>query len=300
LSIETKKGRIIKGIGGFYYVDCGNTVYECKARGKFRKLGIKPVVGDWCEMQVVGDASGYLIELLPRKNELIRPAVCNLDALVIVAAEAPPKTDLFLIDRVSAIAVHMGMQVILCINKCDLASGDEMSSLYRSIGFSVVQVSGKTGAGIEKLRSLLHGKLSAFTGNSGVGKSTIINALCPNLDLKTGDINEKIGRGRHTTRHSELFRLSENTWIADTPGFSAFDTERMELISPQVLKCCFPEFLRYSEDCAYQDCSHVRDKGCAVLAAVEASEIPLSRHESYVRLFENMKELKPWERKETR
>ena len=299
MSNETKTGRIIKGIGGFYYVDCGDALYECKARGKFRKLGIKPVVGDWCEMQVVGESSGYLLELLPRKNELIRPAVCNLDALVIVAAEAAPTTDLFLIDRVSAIGVHMGMEVVLCINKCDLASGDWMRDLYQSIGFPVFQVSGKNGDGIEELRAHLSGKLSAFTGNYGVGKSTILNALCPELDLKTGDINEKIGRGRHTTRHSELFRLSEHTWIADTPGFSAFDTERMELISPQDLERCFPEFLQYSDACAYQDCSHVRDKGCAVLEAVTSGAIPVSRHESYVRLFENMKELKPWERKET-
>lgn len=298
--MEAVKGRIVKGIGGFYYVDCGDTIYECKARGKFRKLGIKPVVGDWCEVQVVDENSGYLLELLPRKNELIRPAVCNLDALVIVVSQAPPVTDLFLIDRVSAIAVHMGMEVIICVNKTDVVQGDDLEELYRKIGFQVIQVSGKTSAGIEELRVALDGKLSAFTGNSGVGKSTVINALCPSLDLKTGDINEKIGRGRHTTRHSELFRLSHNTWIADTPGFSAFDTERMELITPEALKNGFPEMKKLDGMCAYQDCAHIKDKGCAVLQAVADGTIAKSRHDSYVKLYESIKERKPWERKESR
>lgn len=298
--MEAVKGRIVKGIGGFYYVDCSDTIYECKARGKFRKLGIKPVVGDWCEVQVIDEKSGYLLELLPRKNELIRPAVCNLDALVIVVSQAPPVTDLFLIDRVSAIAVHMGMEVIICVNKTDLVQGDDLEKLYREIGFQVIQVSGKTSDGIEALRSALDGKLSAFTGNSGVGKSTVINALYPDLDLKTGDINEKIGRGRHTTRHSELFRLSHNTWIADTPGFSAFDTERMELITPEALQNGFPEIARFNGMCAYQDCAHIKDKGCAVLQAVADGVIAKSRHESYVKLYESIKERKPWERKESR
>lgn len=300
MSMSIVKGRIIKGIGGFYYVDCNDEIYECKARGKFRKLGLKPVVGDWCDVQIIGDKAGYLQELLPRKNQLIRPAVCNLDTLVIVVSEAPPTTDLFLIDRVSAIAVHMGMEVVICINKCDLEPGREIEKLYRSIGFSVVNVSGKTGEGIAELRALIEGKLSAFTGNSGVGKSTIINALCPELDLKTGDINEKLGRGRHTTRHSELFRLSQNTWIADTPGFSAFDTERMELVTPEDLQHGFPEFSVFEGQCSYQNCAHIKDKGCAVLQAVETGEIAKSRHDSYVRLYESLKELKPWERKEPR
>ncbi len=298
--MEIVKGRIVKGIGGFYYVDSGEQVYECRARGKFRKLGLKPCVGDWCEVQVVDEKQGYLLELLPRKNELIRPHVCNLDALVIVVSQAPPVTDPFLIDRVSAIAVHYGMEVIICINKCDLASGDELARLYEAIGFRVVRVSGKTGEGIDLLVDAVSGKLSAFTGNSGVGKSTVINAIAPELNLETGDINEKIGRGRHTTRHSELFRISHNTWIADTPGFSAFDTERMELITPEDLKRCFPEMERFSSRCEYQDCAHVKDRGCAVLKAVEDGEIAKSRHESYVKLYESMKEIKSWERKEPR
>ncbi|MBE6915432.1 MAG: ribosome small subunit-dependent GTPase A [Ruminococcaceae bacterium] len=298
--MEVVKGRIIKGIGGFYYVDSGDRVYECRARGKFRKLGLKPCVGDWCEVQVVDETHGYLQELLPRKNELIRPHVCNLDALVIVVSQAPPVTDLFLIDRVSAIAVHYGMEVIICINKCDLSSGEDLAQLYESVGFRVVCVSGKTGEGVDLLKEAIAGKLSAFTGNSGVGKSTVINAISPALNLETGDINEKIGRGRHTTRHSELFRISHNTWIADTPGFSAFDTERMELITPEDLKHGFPEMERFEGMCAYQDCAHVKDRGCAVLQAVENGEIAKSRHDSYVKLYQSMKEIKSWERKESR
>lgn len=293
---DEKKGRILKGIGGFYYVDTSDGMYECRARGKFRKLKITPMVGDIVTLLPQDSEHGYLQEIMPRKNYLIRPPICNLDMIVIVASQAPPITDLFLIDRVSAIANQMDIEVMIAINKCDQHIGDDFYDIYSRVGFPVVRVSGQTGEGVEELMKILHGKFSAFTGNSGVGKSTILNTIEPCFELKTGEINNKIGRGRHTTRHVEIFRIRENTWIADTPGFSSFDTERMELISHEALEKSFPEFAPYVEQCQFIGCSHCNDKGCAVCEAVERGNIPRSRHESYKRLYESLKEIKPWEK----
>ena len=292
-----KTGRILKGIGGFYYVDTGEKIVECRARGKFRKLGISPLAGDWADISVSQDGSGYLMELHPRKNKLIRPPVANLDMLVIVASQAAPVTDAFLIDRVCAIAVSQDITPVIVINKCDLESGESLAVIYKNAGFPVFCVSANTGEGTDELLSFLRGKFSAFTGNSGVGKSTLLNRIKPDLELKTGEINDKIGRGRHTTRQVEIIKVEENTWIADTPGFSAFDTGRMEITDKDKLQYLFPEFQKYLHDCAFQGCAHLKDKGCAVQAAFERGEIAKSRMESYERLYEVMKEIPEWEQK---
>lgn len=296
-NMQAASGRIIKGIGGFYYVDAGNQLIECRARGKFRKLGIRPMVGDLVTFRLQDDLHGYLQEILPRKNELIRPPIANLDALVIVASQAPPVTDLFLIDRVSAIATMMGIEVIVAINKCDTDAGDTIYDTYRKVGFPTLRVSGKTGEGIEELLALLRGKLSAFTGNSGVGKSTMLNAIAPEFQLETGEINDKIGRGRHTTRHVEIYKIGDATWIADTPGFSSFDTERMELVAAEDLERAFPEFFPFRESCEFIGCAHCNDRGCAVCAAAARGEIPMSRLCSYQKLYESLREIKPWEKR---
>ncbi len=291
------EGRILKGIGGFYYVDIGDRVIECRARGKFRKLGITPVAGDIVEISVSQDDSGYIMNILPRKNKLIRPAVANLDVLVVVVSQAPPITDTFLIDRVTAIAVSQGITPIIAINKCDLNSGDSLSKIYSDTGFKVVKVSAHTGTGIDELLECLRGKLSAFTGNSGVGKSTLLNRIKPQLQLKTGDINDKIGRGRHTTRQVEIVPVAENTWIADTPGFSAFDTERMDITDKDKLQFLFPEFREYIEFCEFKGCSHIGDKGCAVRNAMEQGKICPSRMESYEKLYQTLKDIPVWDNK---
>ena len=292
-----KIGRILKGIGGFYYVDTGDQVVECRARGKFRKLGISPLAGDRVHISVTDGGSGYLMEIEPRKNKLIRPPVANLDALVIVASQAAPVTDPFLIDRVSAIAVSQGIAPMIAVNKCDLDPGDALAQLYRKAGFPVFHVSGETGEGVEALAQSLRGHFSAFTGNSGVGKSTLLNRIRPDLGLKTGSINDKIGRGRHTTRQVEIVPIGEDTWIADTPGFSSFDTELMDLKGKEELQHLFPEFQEYLDDCEFLGCAHVKDRGCAVRAAVEAGRISPSRYESYVKLYESAKEIPAWERR---
>ena len=293
---EIIKGRIIKGIGGFYYVDTLAGTVECRARGKFRKMGIKPMVGDLVEFSLQDEMHGYLQEILPRKNELVRPPISNLDTLVIVASTAPPSTDLFLIDRVSAVATMMGIEVIIAINKCDEDTGDSIFDIYSKVGFPTIRVSAKTGDGLEKLLPLLRGKLSAFTGNSGVGKSTLLNAIAPEFQVETGEINDKIGRGRHTTRHVEIFKIDDETWIADTPGFSLFDTERMELCEKQALEQAFPEFRKYLNECEFIGCAHSGDRGCAICAATERGEIAVSRLESFRRLYESVQKIKPWEK----
>lgn len=290
----------MKALSGFYYVDDGTSVTACRGRGKLRHEKITPLVGDRVSFTALGDGSGTLDEILPRKNEFYRPAVANVDQLVIIASEATPVTDPFLIDRVVAIAEGRGCECIICINKCDLASGEHLAEIYRSAGFQTLQVSAETGEGIETLRNAISGKVSAFTGNSGVGKSSILNALDPNIVLATGDVSQKLGRGRHTTRHVELFRLSCGAVVADTPGFSSFDVDRMELMRKEELANCFREFRPYIDKCQFQDCAHVKEKGCMVRQALAEGTICPSRHQSYVRLYEQAKEIPDWERNKTK
>lgn len=288
------EGIILKALSGFYYVDDGAVLTTCRARGKFRHKKITPLVGDRVMFTPLGGGQGALDKILPRKNEFQRPAVANIDQLVVIASEAIPTTDPFLIDRVVSIAEGRGCQCIICINKCDLASGEDLAAIYRAAGFQTLRLSAETGEGIDQLRALIDGKVSAFTGNSGVGKSSILNALEPGIALATGDVSVKLGRGRHTTRHVELFRLSGGAVVADTPGFSSFDTERMELRRKEELELTFREFAPYLNDCQFTGCSHTKEKGCAVLAALASGEIQPTRHQSYLRLYEQARQIPNW------
>lgn len=290
------EGIILKALSGFYYVHSGGQTYTCRARGKFRHAKLSPLVGDRVEFTLLENNTGALDTILPRINRFSRPAVANIDQLVVIVSQAIPVTDPFLIDRIIAIATGRGCDCVVCVNKCDLDDGEELCRIYTNAGFPTVRISARTGEGVEQLRHLISGKVSAFTGNSGVGKSSILNALLPSFSLETGDVSEKLGRGRHTTRHVELFALDENTLIADTPGFSSFDTEKMELCRKEELQHCFREFAPYLDDCQFQDCAHIKEKGCAILAALERGEIEPTRHESYVRLYEQAKAIPDWQR----
>ncbi|MFR3787736.1 ribosome small subunit-dependent GTPase A [Agathobaculum desmolans] len=290
------EGIILKGIGGFYYVDTADGLIECKARGRFRKTVGKPIVGDRVTLEIQPeDGTGYLLDIAPRKNSLVRPAVANLDLLVAVASAAPPVTDPFLIDKVTAIAVHKGIDALVVINKTDSDPGDELFDTYRRSGIDALRVSARTGEGIDALRERLRGRVAAFAGNSGVGKSSVLNRIDPQFSAEVGAISDRIGRGKHTTRHVELHPIGNGGYIADTPGFSSFETEQMDLVLAEDLQYAFPEFAPYLGQCRFTGCAHVKEKGCAVRAAVEAGEIAPSRHDSYVKLYESVKDLKEWE-----
>ena len=289
------EGRIQKALSGFYYVDTGTEVLTCRARGKFRKDGVSPLVGDRVEVRELGNGEGFVEAILPRTNAFTRPAVANIDQLVVIASGAIPKTDPFLIDRVAAIAALKGCEVIILLNKCDLDSADSLYQIYRAAGFQTLRVSAQTGEGLEELIPLISGKLSAFTGNSGVGKSSILNALDPEFHLQVGEVSDALGRGRHTTRHVELFRLSCGAEIVDSPGFSSFETDELNLELKHRLPDTFREFQPYLEHCRFVGCSHTKEKGCAVLEAVRRGEIQKSRHASYLRLYEELKPLKDWQ-----
>ena len=289
------EGRIRKALSGFYYVDTGSEVLTCRARGKFRKEGISPLVGDRVEVRELGNGEGFVEAILPRKNAFSRPAVANIDQLVVIASGAIPKTDPFLIDRVAAIAALKGCSVMVLLNKCDLDCADELYAVYAAAGFPTLRVSAETGEGIEELKPLIAGKLSAFTGNSGVGKSSILNALDPAFQLQVGDVSQALGRGRHTTRHVELFHLSCGADVVDSPGFSSFETDELNLELKHRLPETFVEFRPYLDQCRFVGCSHTKEKGCAVLEAVRAGKIQRSRHASYVRLYEELKPLQDWQ-----
>ena len=289
------EGRIQKALSGFYYVDTGSEVLTCRARGKFRKEGISPLVGDRVEVRELGNGEGVVDKLLPRRNYFNRPAVANIDQLVVIASAAIPKTDPFLIDRVAALAALKDCEVVVLLNKCDLDRADELYEIYRKAGFQTLRVSAETGEGLEELKEIIGGKLSAFTGNSGVGKSSILNALDPEFRLKVGEVSDALGRGRHTTRHVELFQLSCGAEIIDTPGFSSFESEELSLELKRRLPETFREFAPYLDDCRFVGCSHTKEKGCAVLEAVKQGKIQKCRHESYLRLHEELKPLKDWQ-----
>ena len=289
-----RQGLLMKSIGGFYYVRCEDKEYECKARGSFRKSGNTPVVGDRVLISVPDDGYCAIEEILPRKNKLKRPALANIDALVIVCSTVDPKPNYTIIDKMTAAAVNNGMEPVIVVSKNDLKSGDEVADIYRLSGIPVFQCSPDSREEADALLRCLRGKVSAFTGNSGVGKSTLLNMLFPDLELSTGQISEKLGRGRHTTRVVELFE-KDGCYVADTPGFSTVDLQRYEMIEKERLQYCFPEFEQYLGQCRFTSCLHTCEKGCAVLGALREGKIAPSRHRSYVAMYEEVKDLKPWQ-----
>ena len=294
--VDKKTGRILRSLSGFYDVQTDEGLITCRGRGHLRKGREIPLTGDTVEI-TKEQGKGMVEKILPRKNRFIRPAVANIDALVVFASNVNPVTEPFLIDRVAAIAGEQEVPVYICVNKCDLDPAADLAAIYRHAGFPVINASAITGEGVEELRSLIAGKLTAFTGNTGVGKSSMLNALCPDLHLATGEVSEKLGRGRHTTRHVELYKLDENTYVADTPGFSSFDTDQMDVILKENLQYAFPDFAPFLGKCQFHDCSHRAEPTCAIRQAVDAGEIEKTRYESYLRLYEKASQIKLWELK---
>lgn len=292
--MNQKTGIIIKITGGFYYVEAADSVYECKARGVFRKRGMSPLVGDIVDITVPDDGYCSIDQIHERRNSLVRPALANLDNLMIISSVREPDVNLYLIDKMTAAAVNKEITPIVVFSKSDLAQTDDLVEIYRKVNIPAFSFSSVDNKGIEEIKAVLKDKVTAFCGNSGVGKSTLLNALFPELSLQTGEISDKLGRGRHTTRTVELFK-KHGGYIADTPGFSTVDIERFELIRKDDLKFAFPEFDEYFGTCQFNSCNHVCEKGCRVLEAVEDGIIPRSRHDSYVRMYNEVKDIKEWQ-----
>ena len=288
-------GVISKALSGFYYVSYEGGLLECKARGRFRLDGTSPLVGDKVQCSLDQHGKGRIDKVEPRRNWFIRPAVANIDAMVFVAANTNPVTDPFLVDRVSVIAADADCQLILCINKADIDPGDALYNTFSAAGFTVVRTSAETGQGMEELRAAIDGKICAFTGNSGVGKSSILNKLLPGAAIPTGAVSEKLGRGKHTTRHVELYSLGGGTYVADTPGFASFDVEMMNPIPKEQLQYDFVDFAPYLGCCRFNDCAHLKEPGCAVTQALDQGKLMPSRYRSYVRLYELSAQHKSWE-----
>lgn len=291
------RGRIEKALSGFYYVNTGRETLQCRARGKFRKEGLSPLVGDWVQVRELGGGEGFVEAVETRRNVFSRPAAANIDQLVILASAAVPVTEPYLIDRIAAIAALKGCDVLVCLNKCDLDPAEGLYGIYSRSAIPVLRISAETGEGLDALHRAIAGKLNAFTGNSGVGKSSVLNALVPGLQLPVGEVSKALGRGRHTTRHVELFPLDGGTYVIDTPGFSSFDTEEMDLELKEHLPETFPEFAPYVGECRFTGCTHTKEKGCRVLQAVKDGDIPPSRHKSYLRLFDELKDVQAWQKK---
>lgn len=293
------EGLIVSALGGFYYVlDDTGEVRECRARGSFRRDGVSPFVGDRVIMLETEAGHGSVEKILPRKNLLTRPPVANVKRLVLVVSIVEPPPNILVLDKLIAIAEHKGIEPVLVITKTDLDSlsqSEGLWRLYKSAGFSAFCLSSETGQGVEELLSALSNGINCFCGNTGVGKSSLLNAIDPKLLIETGEISKKLGRGRHTTRHAELYHLKNGGYIADTPGFSAVELSRYETIFKGALQGCFREFAPYLERCRFSGCSHTCEAGCAVLEAVQNGKIAQSRHESYLSMYEDAKRIKEWE-----
>ena len=283
---------ITKGVGGFYYVRTENGIAECRARGIFRKRGITPVAGDQVELNA--DAN-MIDEILPRKNVFVRPPVANLDVLFIVASTTQPVPSTLVLDKLAASALYQNVQPVLVVTKTDLAAADMLRKAYTGSGLPLILLHYDTGEGLDEVRGWIQGHLCAFCGNSGVGKSTLINALAPDLDRETGAISKKLGRGRHTTREVEIFEVCGGR-IADTPGFVSLETQRLCRIPKEELELVFPEFEPYRQQCRFVGCSHRSEKGCAVREALAEGKISQSRYDSYLAMYEEAAQLKDWEK----
>lgn len=288
-------GLIVKALGGFYYVRTPEGDMECRPVGLFRREGISPMVGDTVTVEATEDGRGSLTEISPRKNFLVRPPVANLDRLAMIVSCAEPAPNILILDKLTAIACHRDIPVTIIFSKIDLAAPVEFTEIYRRAGFDVFEVNSITGEGTAEIRAVLQKGLTAFCGNSGAGKSSLLNALFPELNILTDSISKKLGRGKHTTRHVELYATGEGGYIADTPGFSAVDFLQFERMTARDLEYCFPEFEGMSEKCRYTGCSHTSERDCAVLAAVAAGTIPVSRHQSYCAIYNELRQVKEWE-----
>lgn len=283
-------GKIIKSIGGLYTVKSFDSIMDCKARGIFRKDNISPVVGDMVEVN-----NGAIEKILPRKNYIVRPPLANLDSMVFVVSMAKPTPNLSLLDKFIAVCEYKNIVPVVAITKIDLANFKNVYQVYSSIGLRVFVIDYNQPQSIDSLKEYLSDKVSAFTGNSGAGKSTLLNAIDSTLNIPTGEVSEKLGRGKHTTRHAELYPLSSGGYVVDTAGFSTFETNKYAIIKKDELASCFREFEEYSKDCKFKDCSHTKEKGCAVLKAVQEGDIYKSRHNSYCEMYEDAKKIKDWE-----
>lgn len=289
------EGLVLRCIGGFYYVEAADAVYTCRARGAFRRQGLSPVAGDRVVISVPDSGDGTVSQVLPRRNCLVRPPVANVDVLVLVASIREPITNTLVLDKMIAVAEKQGICPLIVINKTDLGDPQPLADVYRRAGFECFVVSALDPQSLQPLRERLVGCVSVFTGNSGVGKSSILNGLYPSLVLETGEISQKLGRGRHTTRSASLYRMGDG-YLVDTPGFSSLDMEQVEPIAKDELADCFREFEPYIGDCRFSGCAHYKEPNCAVRTAVERGEIAPSRYESYVTMYEAVKDKKEWEK----
>lgn len=291
-------GIIIKAIGGLYTVEASEGIYECKARGIFRKKRISPMCGDRVEISLENDGSCVIESIEDRRSQLIRPPLANIDVLVFVSSTVEPKPNTLLLDKFIAIAVYKKIMPVVVFTKVDKRPSEELAEIYRNAGIKVFECDNITGEGSIEVKEFLQGKLSAFTGNTGVGKSSLLNRMFPELGLATNEISKKLGRGKHTTRHVELYKLENGGYVADTPGFSSFDTNRYDIIFKDRLADCFVEFEPFTDKCRFPDCSHTKEKGCSVIEAVQNGQIAQSRFDSYVQMYEEAKQLREWEYKD--
>lgn len=287
------KGKIVKGIGGFYYVDSGSNIFECKARGIFRKKKIIPMVGDDVVFSVLdeGKKLGIIDEILERKTELFRPSVANVDQAIVVFSVMKPNPNYYLLDHFLVLAENEDLEIVICINKIDLASNreyEEIVDVYKNTGYKIILSSITDGAGINDLRDVFKDKTSVFAGPSGVGKSSLLNEIAPNFKLETGEISRKTSRGKHTTRHVELLKVISTGWVVDTPGFSALSLEFIK--EEQKLAYHFPEFLDYIPSCKFVSCIHINEPECAVKDAIKEGKVHPQRYKNYVRMLEEIKE----------
>lgn len=296
--MESHNGTILKGIGGFYYVESDNQIYECKARGIFRQKNLKPLAGDNVKFEISNNTA-TITDIIDRKNSLIRPPIANIDNLIIVSSVCEPKANTLIIDKMVALATYKKIEPIVIISKSDLDDGKWLKEIYDMANIKNALISSVNGQGMETVRSFLSGKVNAFTGNSGVGKSSLLNYLFSdiNLNLETNKISKKLGRGRHTTREVELFKVSDNSYVADTPGFSNLNVNLYEEIDKESLQYYFTDFSDYLGLCKFNSCSHTCENGCAVIDAVNNNKINKSRFNSYVAMYNELKDVKKWNKK---
>lgn len=291
------EGLLLKAVGGLYSVETDSGIFECKARGIFRKQNISPCAGDKVVLTDIEGSTAVIDKIFPRKNSIIRPPLANLDYMIFVVSTCEPAPNLTLLDKFLAIAGYKGIKSVIAVTKIDLQENNALIDIYQNSGAEFIEVDYENPCSYDRLYDMLAGKVSAFTGNTGVGKSTLLNHISSELEIKTGEISKKLGRGRHTTRSVELYKLDNGGYIADTPGFSTFETQKYDIIHKEELAECFPEFEKYREKCRFPDCAHIKEKGCAVLEAVENGLIPVSRHSSYTEMYEEAKQIKEWELK---